>query len=60
MSPNLLTSSVATEVIASHSRAADNDHRIGQNRGRRFRIRRRSAASRGFTPRGRTIPPFAH
>ncbi len=58
-SPSLLTSAVATEVIGSHTRAAA-DHRAAHTRGQRLRRRRRSVASRGFTPRGRTVPPFAH
>jgi hypothetical protein len=59
-SPSLLTPIVAAEVIGSHTRAAADSQRAGRRRGLRFGLRRRSAASRAYAPRGRTVPPFAH
>ena len=58
-SPSLLTATLANEVIASHTNAAT-EYRASRGRSLRLRRRRRSAASRGFAPRGRTVPPFAH
>ena len=59
LSPSLMTSPLANELIASHRNAAT-EHRASSGRSLRLRRRRRSAASRGFAPRGRTVPPFAH
>ena len=59
-SPSLMTSTIATGVIASHTNAATDSRLASQRRALRLRRRRRAAAFRDFVPRGRTVPPFAH
>jgi hypothetical protein len=54
--PSLMTPLVAAELNRTAA-----GQRVSRSRGARLRPRRRSAASRAYAPRGRTIvPPFAH